>query len=170
MRIRKITPSDVSSAEKIYEAARAFMRAAGNPDQWQNGYPGKKEILEDMAEGRSYVCEESGEVVAVFYFGEGPDPTYDKIYGGEWLNDEPYSVIHRIAVKYHGRGIVDFCFSECSRLADNLRIDTHKDNIPMQRVLKRAGFSECGTIYLKSGAPRIAFHKTKTKDKLGERI
>lgn len=166
MHIRKITPNDVGAAEAIYESARDFMKAAGNPDQWRDGYPGKKEILADMAEGRSYVCEDAGEVVAVFYFGEGPDPTYEKIYGGKWLNDEPYSVIHRIAVKHHGRGIVDFCFSECSKIAKNLKIDTHKDNIPMQRVLLRAGFVECGTIYLKSGDARIAFQKTREGDRL----
>ena len=163
MRVRKTKDEDIAAAVEIYDAARAFMRAAGNPDQWQNGYPGKKEILSDMKEGRSYVCEDGGEVVAVFYFGEGPDPTYDKIYGGAWLNEEPYSVIHRIAVKHHGRGIVDFCFAECAKRADNLRIDTHKNNIPMQRVLHRAGFKECGTIYLSSGAPRIAFQKTNRK-------
>ena len=166
MHIRKTTEDDVAAAAAIYESARAYMRAAGNPDQWQNGYPGKEEILSDMRRGRSYVCEDSGEVVAVFYFGEGPDPTYDKIYGGEWLNDEPYSVIHRIAVKHHGRGIVDFCFSECEKLADNLKIDTHKNNIPMQRVLLRAGFVRCGTIYLESGDARIAFQKTREGDRL----
>ncbi len=163
MRIRKTKEEDVAAAEEIYEAARAYMKASGNPDQWRDGYPGKKEILSDMKEGHSYVCEDSGEVVAVFYFGEGPDPTYEKIYGGAWLNDEPYSVIHRIAVKHHGRGIVDFCFSECQKISDNLKIDTHKNNIPMQRVLKRAGFVECGTVYLASGDPRIAFQKTKSK-------
>ena len=161
MLIRKTKDSDIAAAEAIYESARSFMRTAGNPDQWRDGYPGKREILSDMAEGRSYVCEDGGEVVAVFYFGEGPDPTYEKIYGGEWLNDGPYSVIHRIAVKHHGRGIVDFCFSECFKLSGNLKIDTHKDNIPMQRVLLRAGFRECGTIYLASGDARIAFQKTK---------
>ena len=163
MLIRKTREEDISAAEAIYESARAYMRAAGNPDQWRDGYPGRAEILSDMREGRSYVCEDGGEVVAVFYFGEGPDPTYEKIYGGAWLNGEPYSVIHRIAVKHHGRGIVDFCFSECAALADNLKIDTHKNNIPMQRVLLRAGFVECGTIYLKSGDARIAFQKTKVK-------
>lgn len=164
MHIRKTTVTDIAAAAAIYETARGFMRAAGNPYQWRDGYPGENEILADMREGRSYVCEQAGEVVAVFYFGEGPDPTYEKIYGGEWPSDEPYSVIHRIAVKHHGRGIVGFCFSECQRLAKVLRIDTHEDNIPMQRALARAGFVKCGTIYLKSGEPRIAFQKTREGD------
>jgi RimJ/RimL family protein N-acetyltransferase len=41
----------------------------------------------------------------------------------------------------------------------NLKIDTHRDNIPMQKVLKRNGFSECGIIYIENGDERIAFQK-----------
>ena len=48
MHIRKTREEDVAAASAIYEAARGFMRAAGNPDQWQNGYPGEKEILSDI--------------------------------------------------------------------------------------------------------------------------
>ncbi len=163
MRIRRATADDVTAAEAIYEAARAYMKAAGNPDQWRDGYPGRTEILSDIASGTGYVCEADGEVVAVFYFKIGDDPTYLKIYDGEWKNSEPYAVIHRIAVKHHGQGIVDFCFSECFKTYPNLKIDTHKDNIPMQRALRRAGFERCGTVYLESGEERIAFQKTNCK-------
>ena len=102
---------------------------------------------------------DEGEVVAVFYFAGGPDPTYGTIYDGEWISDEPYAVIHRVAVKHHGRGIIDFIFSECFNAAGHLRIDTHRDNLPMQKVLKRAGFEYCGIIHLESGAERMAFEK-----------
>ena len=100
-----------------------------------------------------------GEVVAVFAFAIGNEPTYKTIYEGEWLNDEPYAYIHRIAVKKHGMGIVDFCFSECFKMHRNLKIDTHRDNIPMQKVLLRGGFQLCGVIYLESGDERLAYQK-----------
>ena len=80
---------------------------------------------------------------------------------GEWKNSAPYGAIHRIAVKYHGRGIVDFCFRECFLRFPNLKIDTHRDNIPMQKCLKRAGFEYCGIIYLANGDERLAYQKTK---------
>ena len=48
------------------------------------------------------------------------------------------------------------------RLA-SVRIDTHADNKPMQRALRKAGFSLCGVITLvegnDAGAQRIAFEK-----------
>ena len=160
MIIRKTKITDVAACEEIYAAAREYMKAAGNPDQWSGAYPDSVEILSDIASGTGYVVEDEGEVVAVFYFSAGPDATYSKIYDGEWKSNEPYAVIHRVAVKHHGRGIIDFIFSECFAAAGHLRIDTHRDNIPMQKVLKRNGFEYCGIIYIETGAERIAFEKT----------
>ena len=159
MIIRKTKIADLADCEAIYAAARKYMKESGNPDQWADGYPGTVDILSDIANGCGYVVEDEGEVIAVFYFSPGPDPTYAKIYDGEWRLDEAYAVIHRVAVKHHGRGIIDFIFSECFHAAGHLRIDTHKDNLPMQRVLKRNGFEYCGIIYLASGDERMAFER-----------
>jgi predicted GNAT family N-acyltransferase len=34
----------------------------------------------------------------------------------------------------------------------------------MQNVLGKHGFIKCGTIYLKNGSPRLAFHFVKKED------
>ena len=162
MIIRKATEADVLAAAEIYEDARRFMRESGNPDQWSGEYPNEIDVREGIAKGTSYVCEDEDEVVATFHYeSEADDPTYHSIYEGQWLSDLPYSVIHRIAVKHHGRGIIDFCFSECFKLFPNIRIDTHEANIPMQRALIRNGFRRCGIICLESGDKRIAFQKNE---------
>jgi len=161
MLIRKATISDVEEAGKIYDLAREYMKAAGNPYQWNDVYPSARDVEEDIKDGSSYVCDDGGEIVAVFHFHIGSDATYEKIYEGGWEGTEPYGVIHRIAVKHHGRGIADFCFSECFKLFPNLRIDTHKDNIPMQKSLMKNGFVKKGTVYIKNGEERIAFQKIK---------
>ena len=162
MIIRPATHADVKAAAKIYDEARDFMKESGNPDQWKGEYPNETDVLWGIQDGTSYVCDDNGEVVATFYYkANADDPTYHRVYGGKWLNGEPYSVIHRIAVKYHGRGIIDFCFNECFKAQKNIKIDTHKDNIPMQRVLKRNGFKYCGIIHLENGEERLAYQKTK---------
>ena len=161
MIIRPATLADVSAAKEIYDGARIFMREHNNPDQWPDGYPGEDDILSGIKEGTGYVCEDGGEIVATFYYRMGEDPTYVKIYDGEWLNDLPYAVIHRIAVKHHGRGIASFIFSECFKMCGNLKIDTHKDNLPMQHSLMRAGFEYCGIIYLENGEKRMAYQRSK---------
>lgn len=159
MLIRKTTTADIDAASAIYDSARAFMRAGGNLHQWSDKYPNTQSILADIEAGGSYVCEDEGEIVGVFYFNITNDPTYDKIYEGEWKDDGDYAVIHRIAVKYHGRGIADFIYSYCFEMHPNLRIDTHRDNAPMRRSLSKNGFEYCGIIYLLSGDERLAFQK-----------
>ncbi len=159
MEIRKATAADVAAAAEIYDMARGYMREAGNPTQWAGAYPSAEDVTEGIGRGESYVLEDGGEVVATFQFRIGREPCYDKIYEGAWKNDRPYAVIHRIAVKYHGRGLIDFCFAECFKRFPNLKIDTHRDNIPMQRVLARAGFEYCGIIYLEGGEERMAYQK-----------
>ena len=162
MFIRLATEADVSAANSIYENARRFMAESGNPTQWAGDYPNGYDVRRGIEKGTSYVCEDNGEVVATFHFqANADDPTYHKIYDGEWKNQDSYGVIHRIAVKYHGRGIVDFCFNECFKIISNLRIDTHENNIPMKKCLMRCGFERCGIIYLENGEPRVAYQKTK---------
>ena len=41
--------------------------------------------------------------------------------------------------------------------ADHLRIDTHRDNLPMQGASIKAGFERAGIVYVSDGTPRVAF-------------
>ena len=161
MIIRRILKDEAEEAAALYVTARKYMREAGNIEQWNSIYPSVEDVLSDIENGTSYVCEDEGEIVAVFHFHIGPDKTYGKIYDGAWKNGDEYGVIHRIAVKYHGRRIADFIYSECFKLCGNLKIDTHKDNLPMQRSLSKNGFEYCGIIHLPDGSPRMAYQKTR---------
>ena len=159
MKIRKTTEADLPRIGEIYENAKRFMRESGNPNQWNSGTPNIDTAREDMERGVGYVAEENGEIVAVFMFSLDGEPTYAKIHEGKWLNDAPYGVIHRIAVAEQGRGIIGHCIDECFALCHNLRIDTHRNNLPMQRALQKRGFQYCGIIYLENGDERMAYQK-----------
>ena len=161
MEIRKCTMSDLFRVMTIYESARAFMRDTGNASQWGGTYPGKELISDDIANGRLYTVARGDELLAVFYFNVGEDPTYKEIYEGGWKSDAPYGVIHRIAVaeNAHGMGLSRLCFDYCYEQCGNLRIDTHRDNIPMQRALAKSGFEYCGIIYLSGTEERLAYQK-----------
>ena len=112
----------------------------------------------DIENEKCYVNKEDDKIRAVFYFAVEEDPTYGYIEG-KWLNDAPYGVIHRIAVGESGKGTAAECFQFAFKQCDNLRIDTHEKNIPMQRCLAKYGFQRCGMIYLEDGDPRIAYQK-----------
>ena len=156
--IEKASLSQLPQILAIYEKARNFMTQTGNPNQWGTAYPPEEMIRQDILNGKCYVNLWNGAICAVFYFAVEEDPTYGYIEGA-WLNDAPYGVIHRIAVGENGRGTAAECFKFAYECCGNLRIDTHEDNIPMQRCLAKNGFHRCGIIYLEDGDPRIAYQK-----------
>jgi len=151
MTVRKTTTADLPAVMRIFEEARQFMRETGNGEQWPDGKPSQEQLEEDIKKGGSYVCvNDSGEIAATFYFNEETDPTYAEI-DGAWQNDAPYAVVHRVArsqTTAGTRGAGAFCLEWCLARHANVRIDTHKDNAPMLRLLERLGFVCCGIIWL----------------------
>lgn len=162
MKIRKVLASDLDAVMEIVDAARGIMRASGNMRQWTGGYPDKTVMTADIRHGVCYGCEDDGKLSAVFSMIPGPDPTYTDIYGGAWLNEEPYLVVHRIASLPECHGVMDAVLNFCYRHCDNIRIDTHRDNSIMRHCLQKAGFAYCGIIYLANGDERLAFHRATT--------
>ena len=73
--------------------------------------------------------------MATFVLRGGADPTYDIIYDGKWPNDKPYATIHRIASSGEATGIMHTALQYALTLYDNIRIDTHRDNLVMQHLL-----------------------------------
>ena len=162
MEIRKAVREDLEPVMALYADARRFMVDTGNPRQWAaRSWPPQALIEQDIAQGKCHVCEEAGEILAVFFYDYGyrVDPCYDRIGDGAWINDEPYGVVHRIAAKAGsgaGKVSINWAFSQCG----HLRIDTHGDNRVMQRTLEKLGFSRRGIIYVQEDSdPRIAFEK-----------
>lgn len=159
IKIRESSIDDLESIMEIYAGAKRFMEETGNPNQWTEGYPSRELVADDIYAGRSFVCvDDDGIIAGTFCFAVEADPTYESIIGGQWLDDAPYGVIHRLASGGRGRGIADSCIGWCFARHGNLRADTHRDNIIMRRILARNGFQECGTIYTRH-SPRIAFQK-----------
>lgn len=159
MEIRKTKISELDEVMKIYAHARQFMAEHGNPNQWGTVKPARERVEEDIRLGKSYVCVEGEQIAAVFFFDNADDPTYAKIYDGAWLNDKKYGVVHRIASAGIVKGAGSFCINWAYAQCGNLKIDTHHDNIVMQNMLKKNGFSYCGIIHLEDGNERMAFQK-----------
>jgi len=156
--IRKTTVADLPAVMQIYKQARQMMAKNGNPNQWTNGHPVQSLIEKDIEAGHSYVCTNNDRVAAVFYFDTTPDPTYTKI-DGAWKREGAYGVVHRIARAADAKGAGAFCLNWCFEQIPNVRIDTHKDNAPMLKLLENLGFEYCGIIWMENGDERLAFQK-----------
>ena len=165
MIFRKATLSDLDAMMNIIAQAQLFMKNQGLA-QWQNGYPQKEIIEQDILHSNAFVLCENENILCmatVIFTGE---PTYREIYDGCWLSNQEYAVVHRLAVNHeHRRGgtgslmmrhIETFALN---RSVLSIKVDTHEDNIPMQDLLRKCGYIYCGFIYLLNGDKRLAFEK-----------
>lgn len=169
MIVRKATYDDIDRLMEIFESAKVIMRTSGNLEQWNGNYPTREIVCSDIAAGNCYVlCEplvdEESIIIGTMALIPGPDYTYLDI-DGEWPDDEPYYVIHRIATASPGRNVartlLDWAFKHISESGYHvIRIDTHRDNIIMKHILTKYGFTPCGVIRLDDGSPRDAYWKT----------
>lgn len=161
--LRKATETDAGRIWEIILQAKAQMYRE-DKKQWHEGYPAPANITNDIHRGHAHVLCDGEEVIAygaVIFEGE---PAYLSI-DGKWLNDEPYVVVHRLAVaeERKQRGVATQFMREVEKLSAgksvfNFRVDTNYDNFYMHRMLERLGFTYCGEIRYDSGI-RMAYQK-----------
>lgn len=158
--IRKSTLADLPTILNLRDQAREIMRSYGNTFQWPDGYPRDDMFRKDIELGGSHVMlNEEGTIVGTFALLPSPEVTYNVIYDGQWLDDAPYHVIHRIASTPGSHGILDALLDYCESQVANIRIDTHEANVIMRKGLERHGYQYCGIILLLNGDERLAFQK-----------
>ena len=174
MHFRSAERADLDAIMGVLADGRAHLAALG-VDQWQRGYPQRRLIERDIAQGCSYVVERDGRVAACAMVGFCGEPLYDRIDEGAWLTDSTsvdarYAVVHRVCVAAdcRGRGVAGFLMSSIEELArergfESVRIETHPGNAPMRRLLERCGYAACGYTLIEhaeGGTPRrIAYEK-----------
>ena len=162
---RKANGADLDNIMVLIEQAKAYFKANGI-DQWPIGRPARATFEADLCAGKSYVLEKGHQIVATAYLSANDEPAYEVRKAGKWLKDGSYGVIHRVAVDnaYKGEGYAGELLRALeSRSKEegtmSLRIDTHRDNLAMQRLIHKRGFSYCGIVTIEDGSERLAFEK-----------
>ena len=153
MNIRLATALDADRIFEIYEYARAYMKAQGNPYQWGDNRPEKSLTKDDIKNQRCYVMEDEGHIFACFVF----TIEFEKEYEAICPSKVEYGVIHRVASDGSKRGIVERIVDFAKGKVNLLRIDTHEDNKIMQKVIERQNFKRLGIIYLEDKSARILY-------------
>ena len=115
---------DLPQILQIYAHAREAMAASGNPTQWGDNFPPQELLEEDIDSNRLFVYVVNGQLLGVFAFILGADPTYQVIEDGAWLNDTlPYGTIHRLASSGKSKGVasavIEWCLEHCQSLRAN---------------------------------------------------
>ena len=160
--IRKATIEDIAEIMSIVADAQLSLHELGI-DQWQDGYPSKEVIADDIASKVGYVyCIENKVVgyAAILFTGE---EIYSQIPDSEWNTTNDYVVVHRLCVRngYTKVGVAMALMDYASQMAiergcTGFRIDTHRGNIRMLSMLEKRGFRYVGIIYYDSGE-RLAY-------------
>ncbi len=167
MEIRKATFSDIDRIMEIVNDAKTYLKSHGL-DQWQDGYPNEESFKGDIENGESYVIVD-GEIIGCMALSFRGERTYDVI-DGAWLTNDKYGVIHRLAIdkNYKGKRVANefLAFSEeVAKGQDvySIKIDTHPENMSMQKWILNNGFAKCGIVYIRDNAVRFAYEKVIVK-------
>lgn len=162
-KLRKAVISEVPEIDTILKDAIEQRRLDGS-NQWQDGYPNKQTILDDIENGYAYVYRSGEKILAYVAIVFDEDPNYNAI-NGKWLTNDDYVNIHRIATSKENKGqgvasrlLVDIENMVLKKEIFSIKIDTNFDNIPMLRILEKLDYTYCGEVMV-SGSPRKAFEK-----------
>ncbi len=160
---RKASVADQEIIWKILQQAIQRRKEEGS-NQWQDGYPNPTSIENDIEKDYGYVMESENEILGYAAVIFELEPAYENIEG-DWLSNEDYVVIHRVAVseEYIGLGIATKIFQEIEKIAISnnifsIKVDTNFDNSPLLKILNKLNYTYCGEVYFR-GSARQAFQK-----------
>ena len=139
---RRATTADTDRIMEIIEQAKRQMWREGK-DQWTAAYPARGNIDADIQQGAAHVMLHAGHIVAYGAVVLTGEPVYEEIRG-QWLTNQPYVVLHRLAVadEAKGHGVGAWFMHGVERVAaaagvHSFRVDTNHDNRRMLRLLDK---------------------------------
>lgn len=154
--IRAATKYDIDAIMSIVRSAQLSLRELGI-DQWQDGYPSRSSIIDDIDSGIGYVACVDDIVVGYAAIVLTGEPAYEQI-DDAWRAGSDYVVVHRLCVDAASRrsGIAIKLMRKAATMAREkgypaFRIDTHKGNIRMMSMMQKLGFEHVGMIRYDSG-------------------
>ncbi|MFJ1430007.1 GNAT family N-acetyltransferase [Capnocytophaga canimorsus] len=168
--LQKALPDDLPLIWEIIQQAIRSRKEEGST-QWQDGYPNLNTIATDIAQQYGYVVLHNLEIIGYVAVIFDVEPAYE-ILEGHWLSQKstPYMVVHRMAISIRakGKGFAHQILQKAEILAkqrgvNSIKIDTNFDNYAMLKVLEKAKYTYCGTVYFRA-TPRMAFEKLLMTD------
>lgn len=153
---RRAGAQDLDTIMSIVVKAQKLLSLRKIP-QWQGADgPRRAEFQKAIDAGTCYVLTHNDTVVATALLVAATDAAYEQI-DGAWSakSSRPYVAIHRLCVtsEQTNQGFANEMLSQLIARAKHLgyfdvRIDTHRLNVPMQHVIQKAGFHYQGVVHL----------------------
>lgn len=152
---RKATREDLAEIMALFAAATQHMDELGIP-QWDERYPTRDDIANDLTRGELYVGLLDGAIACSFTLSPRCDPEYaDASWQYPTLS---YSVIHRLCVHpdFQNRRIaahaIRFMEDTLRRIGvQAVRLDAFSRNPYALRLYKRLGYQKIGEVTFRKG-------------------
>lgn len=150
---RLATVQDLAHIHVFLPEVIEAMQATGNY-QWSDSYPTDVEFLNDIKLNRLWVVaaprsDANAEEIAGFAaITEDQSPEYVQC---GWDINVQAVVAHRLCSnpKFRGKGVAQMLYNQCEVVARErgikvLRVDTCSENLPMNNVIKKCGYTYVG--------------------------
>ena len=153
--IRKAHSEDLFILNEMAKSIRTQMNDLGLK-QWLGHYPNTDHFKEDLKKDGLYVYSDNDTILGSISILEENDPPYQAI---SWHRDHAL-VIHRLMVdpnhqkKGVGIALFTYAINKAKQGYGSLKVDTHPDNIRMQKLILKMKFEYMG--YL-SSINRLAY-------------
>ena len=126
------------------------MRDSGS-DQWDESYPNREVIAQDLERGTLYVCEEDGAVAGIIVLDENQAEEYGTIHWKQ--NQGPNLIMHRLAVhpEVQGKGLARRLIAFAEDYAAHsgyasIRLDSYTKNASALKLYNRLGYDRRGEV------------------------
>lgn len=150
--VRKAESRDLEDIVAIIKDAKALLKAQ-NSSQWQEGYPNRTSIEEDLDNRQGWVLVKGGQVAA-YMAATDFDPNYEVPI---WAGSGRYWALHRFAIKkdFRGQGLSQLLLKRVIAFGQesgikSFRLDTGKQNQAVQHLADKLGFVYRGIITVTS--------------------
>jgi len=149
--IRLAKPLEIDEIMELISKCVQAMQASGS-DQWDERYPNKTVIEQDIARGTLFVCEEGQAIAGILVLDENASEQYNEI---KWKQTQgPHLIMHRLAVhpQIQGKGIATklITFAEAYAVRNgytSIRLDTYAKNTKALKIYPRLGYDHRGEIH-----------------------
>lgn len=148
--IRRAHSGELQEIMNLISKCVQVMQAGGS-DQWDEGYPNREVISEDIRNGTLFICTDQGAIAGILVLDEKQTEQYQDI---EWIETHgPHLIMHRLAVhpEIQGKGIARRLIAFAEEFARSggyrsIRLDTYAKNDRALRLYPSLGYSHRGEI------------------------
>ena len=139
---------------ELYKDATEHLNALGIY-QWDDKYPCREILEEDIHSGNMYVLTSGSRIAAAYVLNEDADIEY---ISGNWQYKGYGLILHRLCVhpEFQGKGLGRSAVLDAERRAvksgaDFLRLDTFEKNYISTRLYTSMGYRPAGSVTFRMG-------------------